>query len=152
MRRVNSQKLAKQTKSHAAFSNDKQLNNPVNSNEVVTLLYVFREALGLTIGFVNEYLVNRKSKDKILQPKLQFRKYPDKDAFNIDVNVFNSLVIGFPIGYLHKPIPRSLADKILEDIDYHLSQRAIENKHKIIRHISVLYYNEVSEKNKSATT
>lgn len=113
-----------------------------NEEEIVTLLYVLREALGLQIGFINEYLTNRKSKDKLLQPKLQFTKYPDKDAFNIDMNVFTTIMLGFPVGYLHKPIPRKLADKIIEDIDVHLSQRVIENKYKILRHFQNLCISE----------
>ncbi|MEM0370775.1 MAG: hypothetical protein QXE80_08790 [Pyrobaculum sp.] len=109
-----------------------------DENQVVTLLYVLREALGLPISFLNEYLVNRRSKDILLRPKLQFRKYPDKDAFNIEHNVFGTIVLGFPLGYLHKPIPRKLADQILHDIDIHLCQRLIENKYKILKHLQRL--------------
>jgi len=116
----------------------KKDNEKKNKNEVVTLVYVLREALGLPISFLNEHFTNRRSKDMLLQPKLQFRKYPDKDAFNIDLNVFGTIMLGFPIGYLHKPIPRKLADQILKDIDIHLCQRVIENKYKILKHLQNL--------------
>lgn len=106
--------------------------------ESVTLLYVLRETLGAPIWMLNSFLTNRESKDALLQPKIQFRKYPDKDAFNIDLNVFASLALGFPVGYLHKPIPLSLAKRIIDDIDMHLAAKLIENKYKIVRHIRTL--------------
>lgn len=120
------------------YKETKKDNEKKNKDEIVTLVYVLREALGLPISFLNEHFVNRRSKDMLLRPKLQFRKYPDKDAFNIDLNVFGTIMLGFPIGYLHKPIPRKLADQILEDIDIHLCQRVIENKYKILNHLQNL--------------